>query len=221
MLSGLEEHINGFRVISGALTVEEQSALLMELAEIVRAAPLVRPLTPWGKPMRVGMTSAGGYGWTTDRRGYRYEPAHPETGRPWPAIPERLLALWARYSDVETPPDSCLINHYPEGGRMGLHQDKDEADFNIPVVSVSLGDPAVFRMGGLQRSEPTSSITLYSGDVVVIGGDARLAFHGVDRIKFGESSLLAAAPEFGAGRINITLRRAAAIDGAASAASGA
>ena len=211
MLSGFEEEIKGFRIISGALSRPEQEALLADLAAIVAEAPLVRPLTPWGKPMRVGMTSCGAFGWTTDRKGYRYEPRHPETGAPWPPIPERLLTLWRETAGLETPPDSCLINHYPEGGRMGLHQDKDEADFAVPVLSISLGDPAVFRMGGLERSDPTRSATLHSGDVVVIGGAARLAFHGVDRIKFGQDDLLAAQPAFGSGRVNVTLRRAAPI----------
>lgn len=208
MLFAHEEEIKGFRIIYGALDAAAQSAVLADLAAVVAAAPLVRPMTPWGKPMRVGMTSAGAFGWTTDRRGYRYEPAHPETGAPWPPIPERLLKLWRDTTGLETPPDSCLINHYPEGGRMGLHQDKDEADFDIPVLSLSLGDPAVFRMGGLERKGPTSSVTLSSGDLVVIGGAARLAFHGVDRIKFGASALLEEAPAFGSGRINVTLRRA-------------
>ncbi len=211
MSTARQEEVKGFRIIYGALSQAAQRALVDELAAVAAEAPLVRPMTPWGKPMRVGMTSAGAVGWTTDRRGYRYESAHPETGRPWPPIPERLLALWRETTGLETPPDSCLVNHYPEGGRMGLHQDKDEADFDIPVLSLSLGDPAVFRMGGLERKGPTESITLRSGDLVVIGGDARLAFHGVDRIKFGESDLLAAAPVFGSGRVNVTLRRAAPV----------
>lgn len=208
---GAEEMIKGFRVLRGALDPAAQEEAVDALGAVATEAPLVRPLTPWGKPMRVGMTSAGALGWTTDRRGYRYEPAHPETGRPWPPIPASLLALWARMTGLDTPPDSLLVNHYPEGGRMGLHQDKDEADFDIPVVSLSLGDPAVFRMGGTIRSDPTCSTVLDSGDVVVIGGPARLAFHGVDRIKFGRSALLARSPVFGVGRLNVTLRRAAPI----------
>lgn len=208
MLSGFEEEISGFRILSGALDRRRQEKLIAELAAIAAKAPLVRPMTPWGKPMRVGLTSAGSFGWTSDRRGYRYETRHPETGAPWPPIPESLMALWAETAPDAPPPDSCLINHYPEGGRMGLHQDKDEADFSIPVISLSLGDPALFRMGGLNRKDPTRSVTLQSGDIVVIGGSARLAYHGVDRIKFGENDLLAAEPIFGSGRINVTLRRA-------------
>lgn len=206
-----EETINGFRIIYGALDESEQRALLADLADVAEKAPPIQPMTPWGKPMRVRMTSAGRVGWITDRRGYRYAEAHPETGRAWPPIPDRLLDLWGAVTGLETRPDSCLLNHYPEGGRMGLHQDKDEADFAVPVLSLSLGDPAVFRMGGLERKGPTRSTTLASGDLVVIGGAARLAFHGVDRIKFGESALLAEAPVFGAGRINVTLRRAAPV----------
>lgn len=204
----------GFLFRPGLLDAAEQRALLEDVAAIARAAPFVRPMTPWGKPMTVRMTSAGAFGWVTDRRGYRYEPAHPETGEPWPPIPERVLALWRLFAGDEVPPDSCLVNHYSPKARMGLHQDKDEADFSVPVVSISLGDPAVFRIGGLKRKDPTRSFTLSSGDVVVLGGAARLAYHGVDRVKPG-STLLEGHPEFqddgglGGGRINLTLRRVA------------
>ena len=150
--------------------------------------------------MSVRMTAAGQFGWISDRAGYRYEARHP-AGMPWPSIPEPVLAIWDALSGVDRQPECCLINFYGEGARMGLHQDKDEADFDFPVLSVSLGDDGLFRMGGAARSDRTQSLWLQSGDVVVMGGAARLAFHGVDRIRFGSSSLLAQG-----GRINLTLR---------------
>ena len=146
------------------------------------------------------MTSAGKYGWYSDRSGYRYERQHPD-GRPWPDIPPSVLDLWRRFAGAGRDPDCCLVNHYGEGVRMGLHQDRDEAEFGWPVVSVSLGDEALFRMGGTTRGGKTASVWLRSGDVVVMGGEARLAYHGVDRIRFGSSTLLN-----GGGRINLTLR---------------
>lgn len=202
---------DGFRWLAGRLSDAEQSAILADIAEIARQAPFLRPLTPWGKPMTVRMTSAGAVGWVTDRRGYRYEPVHPETGRPWPAIPGALLALWDDVTGGAAAPDSCLINHYGASARMGLHQDKDEADFAVPVLSISLGDDAVFRIGGTSRGGPTRAMTLRSGDVVILGGPARLAYHGVDRIRAGSSHILKDFPELAeARRINLTLRRARA-----------
>ncbi len=192
--------IAGFRHWPGFLDRPAQEAMLADIRAVAEAAPFFAPLTPWGKPMSVRMTSAGRYGWFTDRKGYRYEPRHP-SGAPWPPIPESVLAVWRAVSGWEGPPDCCLVNHYREKSRMGLHQDKDEKDFRAPVVSISLGDPAVFRIGGTERKAPTRSVILESGDVVAMGGDARLAFHGVDRIRFGGSPLL----EEG-GRINLTLR---------------
>ncbi len=161
----------------------------------------MRPVTAWGKPMSVRMTSAGRVGWVIDRGRYRYADRHPETGAPWPAIPDSILDVWRVVSGWPDPPSSCLMNWYGEGAKMGLHQDKDEGDFAPPVVSVSLGDPARFRMGGTSRKGPTESTILSSGDVVVMGGAARLAYHGIDRVMFGESGLLP-----GGGRINLTLR---------------
>jgi len=148
----------------------------------------------------VRMTSAGSLGWVSDRRGYRYAPLHPD-GTPWPPIPERVLAVWRAVSGVERLPDCCLINFYGEGAKMGMHQDRDEADFAWPVVSISLGDDALFRIGNLERGGKTESVWLRSGDVMVMGGAARLAYHGVDRVAFGTSTLLPKA-----GRINLTLR---------------
>ena len=195
--------LDGFRLLPGCLDVAAQTALVAEVLALAADAPPYRPVTPGGKPMSVTMTNLGPLGWVTDARGYRYEAAHPLTGRPWPPLPQALLALWARLADAQTPPDACLVNLYDAEARMGLHQDRDEADFGFPVLSVSLGDTALFRMGGLKRTDPTGSVRLASGDVCLIGGAARLAFHGVDRIVPGSSRLLP-----GGGRMNLTLRRA-------------
>ena len=149
------------------------------------------------------MTNCGPLGWMTDERGYRYQPTHPDTGAPWPPIPPMLLDTWNDLSDgYRRPPEACLINFYGPDAKMGLHQDRDEQDFDAPVVSLSLGDTCLFRVGGQKRGDPTRSVRLASGDAVVLGGEARLAFHGVDRILPGTSTLL---PE--GGRINLTLRR--------------
>ena len=151
------------------------------------------------------MTNFGVLGWVTDARGYRYQPDHPETGRPWPPMPPALLDLWRSLSGAAADPDCCLVNRYCGAARMGLHQDRDEADFSFPVLSVSLGDTAVFRLGGATRAGPTGTLRLASGDVCLLSGEARLAFHGVDRIMRGSSRLIP-----GGGRLNLTLRRAAA-----------
>lgn len=192
--------IAGFEIFKGHLPPAEQAALVDDLRNIAKAAPMRHPETRWGKQMSVKMTSAGRLGWISDRRGYRYERLHPD-GMAWPPIPQRVLSLWRDLTGLDRVPDCCLINFYGEGARMGLHQDNDEGDFSYPVLSVSLGDDGLFRMGGVQRGDKTQSVWLSSGDVVVMGDDARLAFHGVDRIRFGSSSLL---PD--GGRINITLR---------------
>lgn len=197
----LREEIAGFVIHRALIAPAEQQALLEDLRTVIAAAPLVRPVTAWGKPMSVRMTSAGRVGWVIDRGRYRYAPAHPETGMAWPAIPNRVLEIWRTVSGWSADPDSCLINWYAEGARMGLHQDKDEGTFDAPVVSISIGDPARFRMGGTARSDPTQSTVLESGDVVVMGGAARLAYHGIDRVMFGQGGLLADG-----GRINLTLR---------------
>jgi alkylated DNA repair protein (DNA oxidative demethylase) len=180
-----------------------QERLLAAIREAVAAAPLFVPRMPrTGKPFSVGMTNCGALGWLADKQGgYRYEPVHPETGKPWPPIPAMLLELW---DDVGggAPPEACLINYYRPAAKMGLHQDRDEEDFSAPIVSVSLGDTGIFRVGGRTRKGPTRRYELASGDVIVMRGDARLAYHGIDRIIAGTSDLL---PE--GGRINITLRR--------------
>ena len=181
----------------------EQEALLQEIRAVVAEAPLFRPVMPrTGKPFTVQMSNCGPLGWVSDIDGYRYQPHHPATSRPWPAMPERLRALWKEVAPDAPPPEACLINFYEPGARMGLHQDRDEEMFEAPVVSVSLGDSATFRVGGLARKDPTKSFRLQSGDVVVLGGAARLAFHGIDRVLTGTSTLLKSG-----GRINLTLRR--------------
>lgn len=200
MTADAEVERRGFRILHGYLSLEEQQAILNDIRAVVRQAPLFSPLTPWGKPMSVQMTSAGKYGWYTDRKGYRYESRHPEGGA-WPPIPELVLNLWRALAPDAPDPDCCLVNFYCPGARMGLHQDKDEADFRWPVISISLGDDGLFRIGGLERGNPTESVWLKSGDVVVMGGEARLGFHGIDRIKPGTSDLLKDG-----GRINLTLR---------------
>lgn len=193
----------GFRLLPARLSPETQGQLLAQVLARVKQAPLVHQMTPGGKPMSVAMTSFGPLGWTTDAAGYRYEPRHPVTGEPWPDIPQVLLDLWAELAGPQVPPDACLVNFYNAGAKMGLHQDRDEADFQFPVLSVSLGDTAVFRIGGVKRSDPTRSVKLSSGDVCLLAGEARLLHHGVDRILPGSSRLIP-----GGGRINLTLRRA-------------
>ena len=195
--------VRGARHLPGFLTAAEQRAMLDAVLGVIAAAPLVRPVTAWGKPMSVAMTSAGRLGWVIRRGRYSYVDRHPETGCPWPPIPGEVLAVWRAVSDWPEDPDCCLVNWYGEGARMGLHRDADEGEegFKAPVVSISLGDPARFRIGGAERKGPTESFRLESGDVLVMGGAARLAYHGVDRIFPGESPLLA-----GRGRINLTLR---------------
>jgi len=192
--------IGGFQIFAGMLDRAAQRAMLADIRAVATAAPPFSPMTPSGRPMRVRMTSAGRHGWYSDRGGYRYVPRHPD-GQPWPPIPRSVLDLWRLLVSSARLPDCCLVNHYGEGARMGLHQDRDEADFSWPVLSVSLGDDALFRIGGPTRGGKTGSVWLHSGDVVLMGGEARLCYHGIDRIRFGSSSLLA-----GGGRINLTLR---------------
>mgnify|MGYP000235105214 FL=1 len=194
----------GLRYLPDRFDRPAQEALVAAIRQVVADAPLFVPRMPkTGKPMSVRMTNCGALGWVTDKeRGYRYQPAHPETGRPWPAIPDALLALWDAVSGFDKPPEACLVNFYESDAKMGLHQDRDENEFAAPVVSVSLGDQCLFRVGGVSRSDPTRSFRLSSGDVFVFGGESRLIFHGVDRIYPGTSTLLKKA-----GRINLTLRR--------------
>ncbi|CAH1652237.1 Alpha-ketoglutarate-dependent dioxygenase AlkB homolog [Hyphomicrobiales bacterium] len=191
----------------GYLSAQEQDDLVVALRAILREAPFFTPRMPrTGKPFSVRMSNCGALGWVSDERGYRYQPAHPETGQPWPAMPERLLQAWRELAPTSPTPEACLINFYDAGARMGLHQDRDENDLVTPVVSLSLGDTAVFRIGGTDRRDPTTSLKLASGDALVFGGPARLAFHGIDRVLAGSSTLLHEPPLAG-GRINLTLRR--------------
>lgn len=193
----------GFRYLPGRLSPAAQAALLAEVLALVGAAGWFQPTMPRsGRPLSVKMCNLGGLGWVSDRDGYRYQAHHPVTGRPWPAMPAVLVKLWTEEADWPAPPEACLVNLYQGGARMGLHQDRDEIDLAAPVLSVSLGDDALFRVGGRSRRDPTSSLRLRSGDVVVLGGTSRLAFHGIDRI-YPETSPLVP----GGGRINLTLRR--------------
>jgi alkylated DNA repair protein (DNA oxidative demethylase) len=193
----------GLRVVPAFLDREAQSALLGALRAVLAVAPLYTPRMPkTGKPLSVRMTNCGPLGWVTDEAGYRYQPYHPETGRPWPPMPSSIVAAWTALAGYAHPPESCLINYYGPAARMGLHQDRDELALDAPVVSLSLGNTCLFRIGGTQRKDPTRTIRLASGDALVLGGEARLAFHGVDSIMPGTSTLL---PQ--GGRINLTLRR--------------
>jgi alkylated DNA repair protein (DNA oxidative demethylase) len=189
----------GFTIHPGFLDRGAQERLVDVLRAVLGDAPLFRPRTRRG-PMSVRMSAAGDFGWISDTRGYRYEDRHPR-GTPWPPIPAEVLDIWKTVSGCARAPECCLINWYGEGARMGLHQDVDEQDYDCPVVSVSLGDEALFRMGGPDRKDRTSSVWLRSGDVVVMGGAARKAFHGIDRVKPGSSTLFP-----GGGRLNLTLR---------------
>jgi alkylated DNA repair protein (DNA oxidative demethylase) len=180
-----------------------QERLLESIRDVTRAAPLYVPRMPrTGKPFSVRMTNCGPLGWVSDVQGYRYQPTHPETGEPWPAMPDEVLRAWDTLSGYPHPPDACLVNFYEPGARMGMHQDKDEEEFAAPVVSLSLGDTALFRYGGLDRKDPTRSVRLRSGDAIVFGGPARLIHHGIDRLIPDTSDLL---PQ--GGRLNLTLRR--------------
>lgn len=189
--------------IPGWLDRAAQEALLGAIREAERAAPFFTPRMPrTGKPFSVRMLNLGPLGWVSDEAGYRYQPLHPETGAPWPAMPDLVLGAWRDLSLHPHPPQACLVNLYGPGARMGLHQDRDEDDLDAPVLSLSLGDTAVFRVGGTERRGKTGSVRLSSGDAFLLSGPARLAFHGVDRVLAGTSTLL---PE--GGRINLTLRR--------------
>jgi DNA oxidative demethylase len=193
----------GLRLHPGYLDRPGQEALLTALRGIFTDAPLFAPRMPKsGRPFTVRMSNCGPLGWVSDEAGYRYQPTHPVTGRPWPPMPDVLLAMWNDLTGYPSPPQACLINFYTPAAKMGLHQDRDEQDFAAPVLSLSLGDTCLFRLGGSKRNDPTRSFRLSSGDALVLGGDCRLAFHGVDRIEPGTSTLLAEG-----GRINLTLRR--------------
>lgn len=193
----------GVRHFPACLDADAQERLVESLRGVLRRAPLFTPVMPRsGRPFSVRMTNCGPLGWVSDREGYRYQPRHPATGRPWPPMPPALLDLWDRLSGFPAPPEACLVNWYDAAARMGLHQDRDEAALDAPVLSVSLGDAALFRIGGGDRKGPKRSLRLESGDVLLLGGASRLAYHGIDRIYPGSSPLLKDG-----GRINLTLRR--------------
>lgn len=201
--------IEGFSYLPDCLTSAQQKELVTWACGVAEVAPWYTPVMyRTGKPMSVRMSCAGRFGWWSDKaHGYRYVEAHPETHQPWPDIHPLLLDLWHAKGDYAPVPECCLINWYTADSKMGLHVDRDEQDQQAPVVSVSLGDDAIFRLGGLERRGPTSRLPLKSGDVVILGGASRFAFHGVDRIRFGSSRLI---PD--GGRINLTLRRVTAPD---------
>lgn len=195
--------MEGFSYIPGFLDHTEQSDLLEAVRNIAAAAPLFQPAMPrTGKPFSVRMTSCGKLGWVSDKAGYRYQQHHPQTGLAWPDMPAEVSRIWQALSNYPLEAECCLINYYAPGAKMGLHRDEDEEDFSAPVVSISLGDTALFRLGGLERKDRARSFKLYSGDAVVLGGQARLAYHGISRIYEGTSSLLKSG-----GRVNLTLRR--------------
>lgn len=195
--------VSGLRVKPSFWSRQQQELVLSLLRDVFRLAPLFTPLMPGtGKAFSVRMTNCGSLGWVSDKAGYRYQQTHPETGQPWPPIPEIVLNAWRVLADYPHLPEACLVNVYSSTAKMGLHQDRDEEDFAAPVVSLSLGDTCVFRIGGENRNDPTRSVRLASGDAVVLGGSSRLAFHGVERVLPGSSTLLSEG-----GRINLTLRR--------------
>ena len=194
---------NGLKYLPSYFDRAAQEALLDAVEAAVAQAPFYTPVMPRsGRPFTVRMSNLGKLGWVSDRDGYRYQAQHPETGEPWPEIPDQVLALWRKVADYPFDPEACLVNHYREGAKLGLHRDEDEEDFSAPVVSISLGDTAIFRIGGSERSGKTETLKLSSGDVLVMGGASRLRYHGIDRVLSGTSTLLKEG-----GRLNLTLRR--------------
>ncbi|MFZ3034117.1 MAG: alpha-ketoglutarate-dependent dioxygenase AlkB [Parvibaculum sp.] len=200
----IETGFEGLTLYPGRIDPAGQRALVAALEPALAAAPPFRPLMPrTRKPWSIHQTNLGSLGWLSGEKGYFYGDRHPVTNELWPALPPALLEIWSDLADYGTPPECCLVNIYRgEKARMGLHQDRDEAALDAPVVSISLGDTCVFRIGGFARSDKSRSFRLASGDVMVLGGPSRLRFHGVDRIIPGSSQLLD-----GGGRINLTLRR--------------
>jgi alkylated DNA repair protein (DNA oxidative demethylase) len=191
------------RLLPGFLSLDRQRNLLAEVRDVLARAPLYSPAMPRsGSPYSVRMSNCGSHGWLSDRSGYRYSPSHPVTGKPWPAIPCLVLDLWHETTGVAYLPEACLINVYGPTAKLGLHRDQDEEAKDAPILSISLGDTALFRLGGPERKSPTRSVRLGSGDLMILEGPSRHWYHGVDRILPGTSQLLAEG-----GRINLTLRR--------------
>ena len=195
--------MDGFSHIPGYLDEKAQASLVETLREIAAVAPFYQPKMPRsGRPFSVRMTNCGPLGWVSDTKGYRYQKTHPISGEQWPAMPKAVVEIWNDLSGFDKEPECCLINYYSDGAKMGLHRDEDEETFDAPVVSISLGDTARFRIGGANRKDPTRSFKLSSGDALVMAGPSRLAYHGIDRIYPGSSDLLSKG-----GRVNLTLRR--------------
>jgi alkylated DNA repair protein (DNA oxidative demethylase) len=199
----------GANLHRGYFDAVAQEALAREIAAVVARAPLYTSTMPkTGAPMSVRMTNCGEFGWYSDKdRGYRYEPRHPVTGEPWPPMPRALLDAWAELADYPLPPQACLVNVYDEDARMGLHRDFDEKDFSAPILSVSLGADCRYRLGGVKRNDATQAMVLSSGDVLVLGGEARLRYHGVDKIMPTLAHPVPTGFLAGGVRINLTLRR--------------
>jgi alkylated DNA repair protein (DNA oxidative demethylase) len=191
------------------LDAAAQERLAREIADVIAQAPLyVSTMPKSGKPMSVRMTNCGPLGWLSDKdKGYRYEPRHPVTGAPWPPIPQTLLKAWDELAGYPKPPEACLVNVYSEDAKMGAHQDRDEQDFDAPILSISLGADCRFRLGGLKRADPAEAIILSSGDALVLSGPARLRFHGVDKIFPTIGAPLPASLAGLGARVNLTLRR--------------
>lgn len=205
----INEHSRPLEIFAGVQLWREfldrnaQTKLVAEVFSLASQAPFYCPTMPQsGKPFSVEETNFGPLGWVSDQTGYRYATTHPVTGAQWPPIPHLLREVWSALANYCAEPECCLVNLYRGGARMGLHQDRDEAATDAPVVSISLGHDALFRIGSTSRRGPTKSLKLASGDVIVFGGPARLAFHGIDRVYPGTSTLVADG-----GRINLTLRR--------------
>jgi DNA oxidative demethylase len=208
VMRSLGPGVSCMKGLAASRAIDGSSPVWTHVQRVLTAAPLRHLVTPGGFRMSVAMSNCGALGWVSDRRGYRYEAHDPLSGQPWPAMPQALQQLAAdaaaRAGYAGFQPDACLINRYAAGAKMSLHQDKDEQDFSQPIVSVSLGLPAVFLWGGAARGDATQRLLLEHGDVLVWGGSARLNFHGVMPLKPGEHAVT------GPCRINLTFRRAAA-----------
>lgn len=200
-----KEQLEGGAFLLRGYALPEESGVLCGVQEVAAVSPFRHMITPNGYRMSVAMTNCGSLGWVTDRSGYRYDSRDPEIGHPWPSMPAAFLRLaQSAAEEAGFPnfcPDACLINRYETGAKLSPHQDKDERDFTAPIVSVSLGIPATFLFGGLQRSDKTQRVPLVHGDVVVWGGAARLRYHGVLPLKPAHH------PAFGACRVNLTFRK--------------